>query len=444
MAGTSPTDGYTKTPVDEHSTNKLKTVFLRWLDERLALGESPMSLLRQIGADSFIEEKTSEEKMTLQLNTFATKCGGKACELIRQKAVQCKEEPGIPFALWLQERWENNATAQQVLDLLRLPKSADSVKSDAELWKGLWQASKEEAAWKILSDMAPRAPLFEAAPRNGSILEVGSIEEVASLIDRSSSILVLTGAGISVSCGLPTYRMNEGKNDFRETIAKEFGLSRPEDVSDIRTFRENPLPFFKHVRDIIPNSRTPRTPSLTHRFIRALESRGKLLRQYTQNIDCLEIAAGISRVTFCHGSFATATCVKCNFHTADGGPTNDVIADGQVPYCAKCGQGVMKPDVVLFNEPLPEGVREGIEQHTDEADLLLVIGTSLNVTPVSLIPSFVGASGDVPRILMNPEFAGRNSDFEHFLQGPSDATVQRLLDLLGWSLGDEQKCVDSC
>lgn len=417
-----------------------EAVFHIWLDERLALGESPMSLLRQIGAASFIPKNASEGELKKKLNAFATECGGKACELIRQVAVRSKCEPRIPFRLWLQERWENKATVHQVFSVLGLPKSPDSTKSDAELWQGLWQLSKEESAWKILSDMVPRAPLSPAAPRKGTSLEVGSLEEVASLINKSSSILVLTGAGISVSCGLPTYRINEGKNDFREEIAKEFGLPRAEDVSDIRTFRENPLPFFKHVRDIIPNSRTPRSPSLTHRFIRALESRGKLLRQYTQNIDCLELHAGISRVTFCHGSFATATCVKCSFHTADGGPINDVIADGKVPYCEKCGQGVMKPDVVLFNEPMPEGVREDIEQHTGDADLLIVIGTSLNVTPVSLIPSLVGASGDAPRILMNPELAGRDSDFEHFLQGPSDATVQSLLDLLGWSLEDRRGC----
>lgn len=380
---------FAKTDEDEHSSVQRGTVFRIWLDERLALGESPLSLLKQIGAASFMPKDALEAELKNKLIAFATECGGKACELIRQVAVRSKCEPGIPFRLWLQERWENEATAQQVFSILQLPKSPDSTKSDAELWHGLWQLSKEEAAWEILSSMVPRAPLSAAAPRKGVILEVGSLEEVASLINKCSSILVLTGAGISVSCGLPTYRINEGKSDLREEIAKEFGLSRAEDVSDIRTFRENPLPFFKHVRDIIPNSRAPRSPSLTHRFIRALESRGKLLRQYTQNIDCLELRAGISRVTFCHGSFATATCVTCNFHMANGGPINDVIADGKVPYCEKCGQGVMKPDVVLFNEPIPEGVREGIEQHTGDADLLIVIGTSLNVTPVSLIPSLV-------------------------------------------------------
>merc|ERR1712070_1166396 len=86
---------------------------------------------------------------------------------------------------------------------------------------------------------------------------------------------------------------------------------------------------------------------------------------------------------------------------------------------------------------MPEGVGAGIEQHTGEADLLLVLGTSLNVAPCSLIPSLVGASGDAPRVLINMEAAGRSSDFEHFLQGPADDMVQRLIDVLGWKLGLE-------
>lgn len=317
-----------------------------------------------------------------------------------------------------------------MLNVLRLPVSNDAIKSDEELWKGLWALSREENAWAIVNSMAVRETLREAPARKGVCTEVGAFEDVGRLIEKSSRILVLSGAGISASCGIPTFRDSGG---FYESIAKEFGLSDPEEVNDIKTFRQNPLPWFKHVRAIIPNSAAPRSPSLTHRFIAALEARDKLLWHYTQNIDCLEIAAGITRVTFCHGSFASATCVKCGHHLPDGMSVNDIIADDRVPYCDQCQDGVMKPDVVLFNEPMPKGVAAGLEQHTDEADLLLVLGTSLKVAPCSLIPSLVGASGDAPRILINAEEAGRDSDFEHFLQGPSDTTVQQLLDLLGWT-----------
>jgi len=97
----------------------------------------------------------------------------------------------------------------------------------------------------------------------------------------------------------------------------------------------------------------------------------------------------------------------------------------------------MKPDVVLFNEPMPKGVSAGIEQHTGDADLLLVIGTSLKVAPCSLIPSLVGVSGEAPRVLINVETAGRTTDFEHFLECLCDDAVQRLTHELGWTLAAE-------
>ena len=77
---------------------------------------------------------------------------------------------------------------------------------------------------------------------------------------------------------------------------------------DIQYFRKDPRPFFKFAREIYPGQFKP---SPCHRFIRALERHGRLLRNYTQNIDTLEQVAGIERVVQCHGSFATATCTKC-------------------------------------------------------------------------------------------------------------------------------------
>jgi len=299
-----------------------------------------------------------------------------------------------------------------------------------ELWEGLWALAKEETAWKIVQGMA-RVGLSEAPLRKGVCTHVvGAFDEVAALVNKSSRILILSGAGISASCGIPTFRDAGG---FYDQIAQEFGLSSPEEVNDIKVFRQNPLPWFKNIKAIVPNSSMPRSPSLTHKFIRFLEANGKLLHQYTQNIDTLETAAGITRVTFCHGSFASATCVKCGHHLSDGMEVNNTIADDRVPYCGACGDGVMKPDVTLFGEPMPKGVSEGIEKHTEEADLLLVMGTSLAVTPCCLIPSLVGASGNAPRVLLNMDFVGRDRDFEHFLQGPVDDSVQQLQSMLSGS-----------
>merc|ERR1712232_913987 len=110
------------------------------------------------------------------------------------------------------------------------------------------------------------------------------------------------------------------------------------------------------------------------------------------------------------------------------------IAASDIPRCATCVEGVMKPDVVLFGEPMPPGVMRGLDEDTEAADLLLVIGTSLSVAPCSLVPSLVGASGEAPRVLINLEKVGRDTDFECVLPGACDAVVQVLLRHLGWDV----------
>lgn len=294
---------------------------------------------------------------------------------------------------------------------------------EEERWAGLWELAAEDDAWDIVGRMvsAPTADLLHSSTR----VAVGSMEEVARLISSCQRILILTGAGISASCGLPTFRDGSG---WREEVAAEFGLASADDVADISTFRRDPRPFFRAHKKILPGTCKP---SPTHRFIRALEDHGKLLRLYTQNVDTLEVAAGITRVTFCHGSFSSATCISCGHQGTDVAEVNATIAQDGIPHCHLCG-AVVKPDVTLFGEPMPTGVREGLEKDTASADLLLVLGTSLNVAPCCLVPSLVGAAGDAPRILINKEPAGSEADFEGFFQMPCDDAAAMLGSALGF------------
>lgn len=408
------------------------TPFTSWLEGQMAAGVTGVGILKSIGAN--VQAGHGEEDVCKSLQAFATdpQVGPKACEVVRKMCLQLQMQPPFPFSLWLRERKVNGATAEQVLHVLQLPLQKDSILSEEERWQGLWKLADEDEAWTILASMAEAPKLIEAPPRAVRAV-VERSEEVAQLISSSSRILVLTGAGISASSGIPTFRDEGG---FYADVAKEFGLKSPEELSDINFFRQNPRPWFKKMSAIVPNTRSRRKPSLTHRFIRMLEDHGKLLHLFTQNIDTLEKIAGITRVTFCHGSFATATCMSCG-HAADGAKINDTIAKGEIPLCADCN-GIMKPDVILFNEPMPSGVREKIAEFVESADLLLVIGTSLNVTPCSLIPSLVGASGEAPRILINKEVAGKDSDFEGFLEGQCDDIVSELLKYLRWSPAEEE------
>jgi len=397
-----------------------------------------------------------------------------------------RKMPPFPFETWLKERKVNGVTAAQVLRMLgmKLSSSAEEtvtvleeLKSEnkerillkqglqgsveryddegdalirfdgidkpqwifqrdfpklkfAELesrWEGLQKLAEEDNAWDIVASMLPPPKLQEQPPRE-NIVGIESFQEVAQLIAQSRRVLVLAGAGISVACGLPTFR----DDDVRPVIAREFGLESSNDVSDIATFRKDPRPWFKWIKELVPSAERPVQPSLTHRFVRSLEERGQLLRMYTQNIDTLEQAAGITNVIHCHGSFATATCIQCGNQLPDATPVNNAIAANDIPCCAACGKGVMKPDVVLFGEPMPPAVMRGLDEDTAAADLLLVLGTSLSVTPCSLMPSLVGASGDAPRVLINREKVGKDSDFECFLPGPCDDVIQVLLQHLGW------------
>lgn len=160
---------------------------------------------------------------------------------------------------------------------------------------------------------------------------------------------------------------------------------------------------------------------MSHYFIKALENSGRLLRNYTQNIDTLEQVAGIDRAVYCHGSFASATCIGCKSKwTVD--ELKSLMDDSpkdNIPYCPECGEGVVKPDIVFFGEPLPSEFDAALEADIEHADLVLVIGSSMKVQPVSMIPDLICPS--VPQILINRERLDHYFDME--LIGDADVVL---------------------
>jgi NAD+-dependent protein deacetylase sirtuin 1 len=155
-------------------------------------------------------------------------------------------------------------------------------------------------------------------------------------------------------------------------------------------------------------------PSRSHYFLKLLEEKGKLLRVYSQNIDMLEHAAGLSheRSILCHGSFATATCLACK-RMFPGDAIRDDVMRQQVPMCKSCGaeNGIVKPDIVFFGESLPRRFHDLIKADENEADLVLVMGSSLKVNPVR---SLVGRiHNKAPMILINRYVVRRSFMFTH-------------------------------
>ncbi|XP_076830029.1 NAD-dependent protein deacetylase sirtuin-1 isoform X2 [Brachyhypopomus gauderio] len=272
-------------------------------------------------------------------------------------------------------------------------------------------------------------------PKRKKRKDINTLEDVVRLLNDGKKILVLTGAGVSVSCGIPDFRSRDG---IYARLAIDFpDLPDPQAMFDIEYFRRDPRPFFKFAKEIYPGQFQP---SLCHKFIAMLDKKEKLLRNYTQNIDTLEQVAGVQKIIQCHGSFATASCLLCK-HKVDCEAIREDVFKQVVPHCPRCCDvpfAIMKPDIVFFGENLPELFHRAMKQDKNEVDLLIVIGSSLKVRPVALIPSSI--PHEVPQVLINREpLPHLNFDVE--LLGDCDVIVNELCHQLG---GDfEQFCYNS-
>ncbi|CAD6905248.1 unnamed protein product [Tilletia controversa] len=367
-------------------------------------------------------------------------------------------------------------------------------------------------------------------------------DDVVRLLRNARKVIVLSGAGISVSVGIPDFRSKDGIYAQLQREGK-YHLDDPTDMFDKRFFQQDPTCFYDFVHSLWPSEFTP---SPTHYFIKLLEERGQLLRDYTQNIDTLEHQAGITRVLPCHGSFATASCTEagCNYRckgddddedsgnnspselargnyenkadskfppkiisaagTSAGGnkkgkkkrkrgwgpgeseednAEDEVWVQGgragvglstthaptevlglpklasasssktdspkrplrrsasgrlvETPLQAGAGQaqgnwkGVIKPDVVFFGEKLPDDFDNLLVQDRDEVDLLLVMGTSLKVAPVSELVSHIPHSTPVVLINRTPV---THVAMDVQLLGDADEIIGWLCRRLGWEL----------
>jgi NAD-dependent histone deacetylase SIR2 len=174
-------------------------------------------------------------------------------------------------------------------------------------------------------------------------------------------------------------------------------------------------------------------PTVAHAFIALLHRKGLLLMLFTQNIDCLEREAGVpdELMVEAHGSFAKQRCIDCATEYPDD-LMKQAVKTGEVPHCQtpQCN-GLVKPDIVFFGEQLPEKFHKNREVPY-EADLMIIMGTSLSVQPFASLPSFTTET--TPRVLFNLERVGgigsRPDDV--CILGDCDSGVRKLADVLGW------------
>jgi NAD-dependent SIR2 family protein deacetylase len=254
------------------------------------------------------------------------------------------------------------------------------------------------------------------------LVQYNTIDDAVNLIATAKNIMIITGAGVSVSCGIPDFR---SKNGIYSRLG-EFQLSDPQEMFDIHYFRAKPETFYSFAHEIYPSNFEP---SISHYFIKHVEDRHKLLRNYSQNIDTLEQKAGIKNVLQCHGSFATASCIDCKVKVP-GSDLEPSIFAKTVAMCQKCPDGIMKPDIVFFGEPLPPHVDTCYSADRKRIDLLIVMGSSLRVAPIGTINS--NLPHNIPQILINREVLPGMNTFDIYLLGNSDVITQELMRRLGW------------
>jgi NAD-dependent deacetylase len=201
------------------------------------------------------------------------------------------------------------------------------------------------------------------------------ITEIARLLKHSRAAVAFTGAGISTSSGIP---------DFRSPKSGLWNDVDPMAVASIYGFRQNPQAFYDWVYSLARVT-CDAEPNAAHHALAQLEAKACLQAVITQNIDMLHTRAGSSRVFELHGHLREATCTHC-FAVFPGEPIiRQFLEDRQVPHCPGCG-GVLKPNVILFGEQLPHQEFQGAQKAARTCDLMLVIGTSLEVAPASDLP----------------------------------------------------------
>ena len=202
------------------------------------------------------------------------------------------------------------------------------------------------------------------------------IQKLQEIIDNSNHIVFFTGAGVSTASGIPDFRSTDGLYNQKYQFP-------PEEILSHHFFKQHTEEFFRFYRDkmLYPDVK----PSFVHQFIASLEKHNKKVTVITQNIDGLHQLAGSTNVLELHGSVLRNTCMQC--HTKYS--LDEILKMDTVPHCPKCN-GIIKPDVVLYEEGLDENILNQSLHALQTADTCIVLGTSLVVYPAAGLLRYFG------------------------------------------------------
>lgn len=202
------------------------------------------------------------------------------------------------------------------------------------------------------------------------LMELNGINEAVKLIRAAKHMVAFTGAGISVESGIPSFRGTDGIWETTHPIFLE-----------LEYFRKKPLQSWLKIKEIFYDNLSNTEPNKGHELLAEMERRDFLKAVITQNIDHLHQEAGSKTVHELHGTYRQLKCTDCSSEYDISFADLNFLP----PTCFVC-QGILKPDIVFFNEPIPPDAEKQAFEEAGKADLLLIIGTNAEVLPAAGIP----------------------------------------------------------
>jgi NAD-dependent deacetylase len=243
---------------------------------------------------------------------------------------------------------------------------------------------------------------------------INKINETVKLIKNSSRTTAFTGAGISVESGIPPFR---GENGLWSKYNPVF--------LDINYFYQYPGKSWPLIKEIFYDFFGQANPNAAHYALAKIEQKGLLHSVITQNIDNLHQIAGSKEVYEFHGNSRNLICQKCSKYY----PVKEIDLSNLPPKCEKCGS-VLKPDFVFFGEPIPVVANTNSFKEAEEAEVFILIGTTGEIMPASLIPYEAKKNGKkiIEINIIPSNYTSNTTDI--FLQGKATVIMQQLLSAL--------------
>ena len=232
-------------------------------------------------------------------------------------------------------------------------------------------------------------------------------EPVAARLRQAEKIVFVTGAGVSQESGIPTFRGKDG-------LWRKYDAMK---LATINAFYENPKLVWEWYEERRSNILAAK-PNAGHLAIAELE-KFRPVHVLTQNIDGLHQRAGSTKVYELHGSIITIKCTVCDF--------KDTITSSfsQLPPLCKCNN-ILRPDVVWFGEPLPQDVWHAAMQQARSCDVMVVVGTSLAVSPANLLPAYAKQNGATV-IEVNPEETLMSADMDLSIRSSAARAIPEIV-----------------